>query len=145
MSTNCCYVLMIHLRTKREQVSNDRVEESSQGKENAPTRETRGHTQVTCIKTCEHPWRTTTTMPTSFSLNKDLQSSWFMRETIQQTLMTKQRGPTEWPPDVQEVWDRLNAETLLTKLLIKRAGSLEARIRRKRRRQQRERYICQLC
>lgn len=48
-------------------------------------------------------------MPTSFSLNKDLQSSWFMRETIQQTLMTKQGGPTEWPPDAQEVWDRLNA------------------------------------
>ena len=48
-STMCCYVLRIHWRTTREQGSNNRIEDSLQGEEKALTRETRGHTQVTCI------------------------------------------------------------------------------------------------
>ena len=46
-------------------------------------------------------------MPTLCSLNTE-ESSRYMSETIQLTLMTEQGGPTGWPPNVQEAWARWN-------------------------------------
>ena len=81
MSTICCYVLRIHWRTTRKQISKEGVKELLLGEEKTPTCETWGQAQVRSISTWKHPWRPTTTMPTLCSLNNDFESSQFMSET----------------------------------------------------------------